>query len=89
VRQRVDIEGEADVLLGGVEDVLAAGDAGVVDEDCGGERFRSAIELKRSQGGKKERGSAPSPRLPVGSPTSFLISFATAARVAGEVISHL
>jgi hypothetical protein len=36
VRQRVDVEGEADVLLGGVEDVLAAGDAGVVYEDCGG-----------------------------------------------------
>jgi len=36
VRQRVDVEGEADVFLGGVEDVLAAGDAGVVDEDCRG-----------------------------------------------------
>jgi hypothetical protein len=38
VRQCVDVEGEADVLLGGVEDVLAAGNAGIVDEDCGGER---------------------------------------------------
>lgn len=32
---RVDAEGEVDVFFRGVEDVFAAGDAGVVDEDRG------------------------------------------------------
>jgi hypothetical protein len=36
VGEGVDVECEADVFLGGVEDVLAAGDAGVVDEDWEG-----------------------------------------------------
>ena len=32
----IDVECEADVFLGGVEDVLTAGDAGIVDEDWEG-----------------------------------------------------
>jgi hypothetical protein len=35
VRESVDFEGQVQVFLGGVEDGLAAGDAGVVDEDGG------------------------------------------------------
>jgi len=35
VRQSINVECEADVFLGGVEDVLTAGYAGIVDEDCG------------------------------------------------------
>lgn len=35
VRERVHVEGQADVLFGGVEDALAARAAGVVDEDRG------------------------------------------------------
>lgn len=36
MRERVDVEGEADVGLGGCEDGFAARAAGVVDQDGGG-----------------------------------------------------
>jgi len=36
VGEGIDVECEADVFLGGVEDVLTAGDAGIVDEDWEG-----------------------------------------------------
>lgn len=33
MREGINVEGKANVFLGGIEDVLTAGDAGVVDED--------------------------------------------------------
>jgi len=35
VRFCVDVEGQADVALGGFEDGFATREAGIVDEDCG------------------------------------------------------
>lgn len=52
VRDGVDVEGEPDVLLGGLEDGLSAGNAGVQDEDGGVADGAADLGSDRGDGGR-------------------------------------